>query len=228
MSNKKLPIHLAIIMDGNGRWSKQYSLPKKAGHKKGADSAKKIVEYCKKIGIKYLTLYTFSSENWYRPEAEVSDLMDLLRNYLKSDIKKLVNEGIKILVIGDKSKLAQDIQDLIVEVEAASKNNDFTLLLAISYGGRDEIQNAATLMCKDAIQNNNTDLKIEDYLYTRNVPYPDLLIRTGGDYRISNFLLWQIAYAELYFTEKLWPDFEHNDIDEAISSYRERIRKFGR
>ncbi len=226
--NINIPEHIAIIMDGNGRWADRLMLPKKAGHKKGAQVAKQIVKDCKKIGVKYLTLYTFSSENWGRPKAEVEDLMNLLREYLKSSTKDLIKEDVRIRFIGRKSELAQDIQDLMAKVEEESKHNNFNLILAISYGGRDEIRDAAIAFAKYAKQ--NTQCKPEDFdqfLYTDGIPDPDLFIRTSGELRISNFLLWQLAYSELYFTDTLWPDFTEIELIKAVEEFSKRDRRYG-
>jgi undecaprenyl diphosphate synthase len=226
--NITIPNHVAIIMDGNGRWADRLMLPKKAGHKRGAQVAKQVVKDCKKIGIKYLTLYAFSSENWARPKAEVEDLMDLLREYLKSSTKDLIKEDVRIRFIGRRIDLANDIQDMMRKVEEDSKDNSFNLILAISYGGRDEIRDAAKAFAEH--MKKNQDCKLEDFdqfLYTKSVPDPDLFIRTSGELRISNFLLWQLAYSELYFTETLWPDFTEIELIQAIEEFSKRDRRYG-
>jgi undecaprenyl diphosphate synthase len=227
LENIKIPKHIAIIMDGNGRWAKSKVLPKAAGHKKGAQVANEVVKYCKSFGVEYLTLYAFSSENWHRPKEEVDDLMNLLRSYLKKDINELIKEDVRIRFIGNREVIAPDIVELMVKTEELSKNNKFNLILAISYGSRDEIRNAALNFAK----NFNKDSKLEDfdeYLYTKDIPDPDLLIRTSGEYRISNFLLWQLAYAELYFADVLWPAFGKEELIKAIESYSMRDRRFGK
>lgn len=228
--NASLPIHIAIVMDGNGRWATARKLPKKIGHKKGAANAKQIALDCKDLGIKYLTLYAFSSENWHRPQDEVQDLMNLLREYLKSDAKELVSNNIRLKFIGDIASLDKDIQDSIKRIEEESKHHQFTLVLAISYGGRDEIRNAAVRFAID-VQNDNIAPNVESfdkYLYTSDIPDPDLFIRTSGEYRVSNFLLWQIAYSELYFTNILWPDFNKAELIKAIENFSLRDRRYGR
>lgn len=231
-TKSSVPNHIAIIMDGNGRWAKSKFLPASAGHKKGANVAKLITRSCKKLGASYLTLFAFSSENWNRPKEEVSYLMDLLREYLRSDINELINEDIKIKFIGDRSKLESDIIELINSVEEKSKNNSFTLVLALSYGSRDEIRNAAFRMHESIISSNLesntlTPEYFDQFLYTKDIPDPDLLIRTSGEHRISNFLLWQIAYSEIIFTNTLWPDFSEKDLVEAFEEFKKRDRRFG-
>lgn len=226
--------HIAIIMDGNGRWAKARNLPRAAGHKKGAESVKSVISSCIKNNVDYLTLYAFSSENWKRPEDEVNDLMNLLRFYIGKELKSLHKNGIKIVVIGERSKLPKDIRIQISDAEELTKNNKaLSLQIAISYGSRQEISNAAKQI---AISYKNGDISLDDinenifkqYLYTSNIPDPDLLIRTGGDQRISNYLLWQCAYTEFYFTETLWPDFKEKDFDKAIDDFSNRERKFGK
>lgn len=227
-----IPNHIAIIMDGNGRWAKKHFLPKSAGHKKGANSAKTVVRAAKKMGVNYITLYAFSSENWNRPADEVKDLMNLLRSYLKNDIAELMKEDIRIRFIGDRSKLDAELQDLMHECEESSVNNSCTLIIAISYGSRDEIRIAAQKMAIDAVNNkiDATTLSNDDfakYLDTSDIPDPDLLIRTSGELRISNFLLWQCAYAEFYFTDEYWPDFNEKSLQAAVESFQSRDRRFG-
>lgn len=226
------PKHIAIIMDGNGRWAKSKFLPASAGHKKGASVAKSVTRACKKLGTSYLTLFAFSSENWNRSSDEVQYLMNLLREYLKSDINDLIKEDVKIKVIGDKSKLDSDIVTLIDKVEEESKNNSFTLILALSYGSRDELRNAAFRMHEEIINSNLEASSLapeyfDQFLYTKDIPDPDLLIRTSGEQRISNFLLWQIAYSEIIFTNVLWPDFSEKDLISACEEFKKRDRRFG-
>lgn len=231
MQDKKLniPNHIAIIMDGNGRWASKSNLPKKAGHKKGGEVAKQIVSQCKRIGVNYLTLFTFSSENWNRSESEIKDLMNLLRHYLKSHIKDLIKQDVKIKFIGRRDNLERDIQKSMLQAEEKSKHNKFNLILAISYGARDELRDAAESYFMHRTNNlDNNDIKLEDFLYTKGIPDPDLLIRTSGEQRISNYLLWQLAYAELYFTEVLWPDFNESCLMNAIEEFSNRDRRYGR
>lgn len=230
IKNSSLPTHIAIIMDGNGRWAAGRKLPKKMGHKKGAATAKQIALDCKDLGVQYLTLYAFSSENWQRPQGEIEDLMNLLREYLKNDAKELIKHNVRLKFIGNIAALDDDLQEAIKKAEEESKHHQFTLILAISYGGRDEIRNAAMKFALD-VQNDNVPLSSENfdkYLYTADIPDPDLFIRTSGERRISNFLLWQIAYSELYFTNVLWPDFDKTELIKAIESFSLRDRRYGR
>lgn len=226
--NIKIPNHIAIIMDGNGRWASKLMLPKKAGHKKGAQVAKQVVKDCKKAGVKYLTLYTFSSENWNRSADEVEDLMDLLREYLSSSAKDLIKEDVRIRFIGRRHELATDLQEMMAKVEEESKNNSFTLVLAISYGSRNEIRDAAMAFAEYTKQHPSCKLEdFDQFLDTDGIPDPDLFIRTSGELRISNYLLWQLAYTELYFTETLWPDFTEIELIKAIEEYSMRDRRYG-
>lgn len=227
------PVHVAIIMDGNGRWAKSRNLPRTAGHKRGAGAVKTAIKSAVEAGVSYLTLYGFSSENWKRPQAEVSDLMGLLRFYLKSEIKILHKEGVRFQVIGDRQRLGKDIVRLIEEAEELTKNNErLHLSIALSYGGRAEITEAAR---KLAVQAKNGELDPEEIdesvfsgmLYTRETPDPDILIRTSGEQRISNFLLWQLAYSEFVFLDTLWPDFSKEDFDAAIETFQGRERRYG-
>lgn len=232
MTNSELQ-HIAIIMDGNGRWAKKHNLPIALGHKQGAETARKILISCLKLGIPYLTLYTFSSENWHREKTEVDDLMTLLKFYLEKEIDLLIEHQIRIKIIGDKSKLSSDIIALINACEEATKDNHkLHLQLAISYGAREEIITAQKKLLTDVISakikaEELDEHLFENYLYSAGIPDPDLLIRTSGEYRVSNFLLWQIAYAELYFTKVLWPDFNANHLRRAIASYYKRERRYG-
>jgi len=230
MSKLLIPNHIAIIMDGNGRWAKKRMLPKKLGHRQGMITAEKIVEECKNIGVKYLTLYAFSLENWLRKEDEVNDLMHLLRDYLNNRINELINSNIRLIFIGNKTLLPEDIQEKMSEVENISKQNSFTLIMAISYGARDEIQRAAKNMALH-VMNDNAELSddmFEKFINPFNIPDPDLLIRTSGEHRLSNFLLWQLAYSELYFIEKFWPDFDKSDLIEVLKNFTSRDRRYGR
>jgi undecaprenyl diphosphate synthase len=227
-----LPRHIAIIMDGNGRWAQARSLNRSFGHNAGAKAAEKIASACKDKGVEFLTLYIFSIENWDRPQDEVRTLMSLLTNYLRDEIEKLVTYGMRILFIGDRKRLSQEIIRLMEKVERASAHHSFCLVLAISYGGRDEIREAAFTMCKLAKKGLVEPSKegFDRYISTNvaNIPDPDLLIRTGGDRRVSNFLLWQMAYTELYFSDKYWPDFNEVDLHNAIAEFNDRERRYGK
>ena len=220
------PKHIAIIMDGNGRWAKARHLPRTAGHKRGVDTTKAVVKHAGEIGVEYLTLYAFSTENWMRPEGEVKDLMAMLRRFLKSDAIELLDNDVRLRVIGNRDRLSNDIVAMIESLENKSKNNNgMNLIIALDYGGRQEILNAVN----NAIEIGE-NIKEEDflkYLYTANIPDPDLLIRTSGEKRISNFLLWQCAYSEFIFTDILWPDFKPEDFDECIHEYQNRDRRYG-
>jgi undecaprenyl diphosphate synthase len=227
------PVHVAIIMDGNGRWARARGLPRTIGHQRGAEAVRRTVKGAVELGISYLTLFGFSSENWKRPAAEVDDLMALLRIYLRSEIAELDRNGVRIRVIGDRERLAGDIVALIDGAEDCTRNNaQLNLTVALSYGGRSEIAQAARrLAC--AVQTG--ELEIDDideaafarHLLTVGMPDPDLVIRTSGEKRISNFLLWQSAYAELVFVDRLWPDFTRADLEEAIREYHGRDRRYG-
>lgn len=227
------PTHIAIIMDGNGRWAKKRMLPKVAGHKRGVDAVRRCVEDSIDLGIKYLTLYAFSSENWNRPEDEVNDLMNLLRNYLTKEVDELHSKNIRLSFIGDRSKLSANIRDLLKSAEQKTRHNTrLCLTLALSYGGRAEIAEAATKLAKKV---KSGELEPEDiseelfasHLHTSSIPDPDLIIRTSGEQRISNFLLWQIAYAEFVFVDVLWPDFDRKILEQAVEEYSCRDRRFG-
>ena len=228
-----LPQHIAIIMDGNGRWADKHAIGRLRGHKKGAQAVRTTVRTCRELGIKYLTLFAFSVENWGRPNEEVEGLMSLLEEYLAKEIKELHKRGIKLTTIGEIDQLKPSIKEKIISAKNITANNDqMTFNLALSYGSRDEIINAVKKMVQDS-QNgkiNPGEINKEifsKYLNTCEMPDPDLLIRTSGEYRISNFLLWQLAYTELYFTPVLWPDFNKEDIFKAIASYQKRERRFG-
>ncbi len=225
--------HIAIIMDGNGRWAKQKNLPTALGHKQGAEAAKKILVGCLKLKIPYLTLYTFSSENWHRDPQEVSDLIALLKLYLTNELNSLVEQKIRVKILGDITRFPQDVIELINHCEEKTKHNTRLFLqIALSYGGRAEIVQAQKKLLSDLI---SAKLKLDEldeevfksYLYTDSIPDPDLLIRTSGEYRISNFLLWQLAYSELYFTKTLWPDFNMTHLRRAINNYDKRERRYG-
>lgn len=229
-----LPKHLAIIMDGNGRWAKQKGMLRAFGHENGTKAVRQTVETCAKLGIENLTLYAFSTENWNRPKLEVDTLMKLLITSLKGELKTLQNNNIRLNSIGNLENLPTGVRkELLDVIDKTKENTRMTLTLALSYGSREEIINAVRKI-SDKVKNNiisSTDIDesiINQHLYTQNLPDVDLVIRTSGEHRISNFLLWQIAYAEFYFTDVLWPDFRENDLYEAIISYQKRERRFGK
>ena len=233
LSDSALPVHIGIIMDGNGRWAKKRGLPRKAGHSAGAKTFRKITRYCSDIGIKYLTVYAFSTENWKRPEDEVRSLMKLFKSYLEEALADFKDDSIVVRFIGDKAPFDDDLRNLMIENEESSKGRDGMVLnIAMNYGSRDEIVRAVKNICKNvqsgAVLPENIDEQlISDYLYTSGQPDPDLIIRPSGEYRISNFLLWQSAYTEFVIMNKLWPDFETSDLDEAIKIYSQRNRRYG-
>lgn len=226
--------HIAIIMDGNGRWAKKRGLPRSVGHKKGAEVVKEITRAAGELGVKYLTLYAFSTENWQRDPEEVATLMGLLRDYLKSDLKEIQENGVRIIFIGERQMLDADIVEQMAKIEAETAHNDkMTLCIAISYGARQEIVNAArkiaVLARRGDILPEDVDIKMfSDMLYTKDVPDPDLVIRTSGEQRISNYLLWQIAYAEFFFTPTLWPDFGKEELERIINNFNTRERRYGK
>lgn len=231
---ENLPQHIAIIMDGNGRWAKKQGLMRAMGHEKGTKAVREVVEACSEIGVKNLTLYAFSTENWNRPKLEVDTLMKLLVSSLKKEIKTLQDNNIRLNAIGRLENLPAKAHKELTEVINKTRNNDrMTLTLALSYGSREELTNAVKEIAKN-VENGEISAKaidesvINKHLYTQNLPDVDLLIRTSGEQRISNFLLWQIAYAELYFTEILWPDYRKDDLFEAIYNYQNRERRFGK
>lgn len=227
------PAHVAVIMDGNGRWAKARGLPRTAGHKKGVDAVRRTVEAAGDLGIGYLTIFSFSSENWRRPEEEVSDLMQLLRFYLRSEIADLHRNGVRLRVIGDRARLSNDIIRLIENAEDLTKDNRrLTLVVALSYGSRQEITLAARRLAEEVKAGLIDPMDIGEELFasrlfTADIPDPDLIIRTSGEKRISNFLLWQAAYAELVFVDTLWPDFTKRDLEAAIEEFHRRERRFG-
>ena len=228
-----LPVHIAIIMDGNGRWAKQRSLPRVAGHREGINSVREITRVCGELGIKHLTLYTFSAENWARPRQEVSALMSLLLTTIRKEVAELHKNNVKLTTIGDLKTLPKAAQKGLNEgMELTRDNTGLNLNLALSYGGRQEIIRALRKIVQDVQaqvikpDSINEEL-LGQYLYTAHIPDPDLLIRTGGEYRVSNFLLWQIAYTELYVTPQLWPAFREQQLLEAIQDYQRRERRFG-
>ncbi len=230
---EKVPKHIAIIMDGNGRWAQKHALGRISGHRKGAEAVRRTVKACRELAIDCLTLYAFSSENWLRPDQEVRALMGLLKNFLKSEIPLLGENGISLRVIGEVSRLDKSLRKLLDQaVEATSMNREMILVLALSYGSRDEILEAVKKLSLKVRQEGLRPEEItkeifEDNLYTAGLPEPDLIIRTSGEYRLSNFLLWQCAYSELYFTDVLWPDFSREDLLEAIADFQKRQRRFG-
>lgn len=227
------PRHVAIIMDGNGRWATARGLPRTAGHRKGIESVRRTVEAARELGIQYLTMFGFSSENWRRPETEVSDLMHLLRFYLRSELAELHRNGIRLKVIGERSRLSPDIVTMIANAESVtSQNTELTLIIALSYGARQEIVQAARQLAADVAAGRIAadeidERRFEAHLLTTEVPDPDLIIRTSGEQRLSNFLLWQSAYAEFVFIDTLWPDFTKRDLEDAIQEFRRRERRFG-
>lgn len=228
-----LPRHISIILDGNGRWAKRRGLPRAIGHKEGSKTLKVISKFCDEINIKYLTVYAFSTENWKRPKEEVESIMDLLLEYLKNYKKHLSGRSIRLRVIGDISLLSDEIQREIQRVEAKTKeNNGLTLTIALNYGGRDEIVHAIKKLLEDfdkgSIKADDVcEEEVSKRLYTYDIPDPDLLIRPGGEKRISNFLLWQSAYTEFWYTDVLWPDFTSEHLSEAIKDYQNRNRRYG-
>jgi undecaprenyl diphosphate synthase len=234
IDKNNLPKHLAIIMDGNGRWAKNQGMMRVFGHEKGTKSVKQTVENCAKLGIEFLTLYAFSTENWNRPKIEVDTLMKLLVSSLKKELKTLQNNNIKLNAIGNLDTLPSGVKKELVEViKKTQSNNRMTLTLALSYGARDEIINVVKII-SEKVKNNIISADaieesiINQHLYTHNMPDVDLVIRTSGEHRISNFLLWQIAYAEFYFTDVLWPDFNEEELNKALLSYQKRERRFGK
>ena len=233
LSDSALPVHIGIIMDGNGRWAKKRGLPRKAGHSAGAKTFRKITRYCSDIGIKYLTVYAFSTENWKRPEDEVRSLMKLFKSYLEEALSDFKDDSIVVKFIGDKAPFDEDLRNLMIENEESSKDRDGMVLnIAMNYGSRDEIVRAVKNICNDVqsgafLPENIDEQLISNYLYTSGQPDPDLIIRPSGEYRISNFLLWQSAYTEFVIMNKLWPDFETSDLDEAIKIYSQRNRRYG-
>ena len=230
---ENLPQHIGIIMDGNGRWAMKRGLPRSAGHKAGAESLKKIITEANNLGVKYVTVYAFSTENWKRPQAEVDYLMDLLMDYLINSEKTLAGENIVIRAIGSRKELSEEMCRQIVKTEEFTKNNTGLVMnIALNYGGREELVNAITNIAED-VENgrkNAADISeadIQNALYTSGQPDVDLLIRTSGEMRLSNFMLWQVSYAEMWFTDKLWPDFKPEDLISAIYDYQQRGRRFG-
>ena len=226
-----LPRHIAIILDGNGRWAKKRLMPRSAGHFAGSETFRNIATYCKEIGVEYLTVYAFSTENWKRPEDEVGSIMKLLDKYLHEAIRDMRKKNIRMKVFGDVSRLSPQLQELIAETDEISQDIEgFQANICINYGGRAEIVRAARAYAEDYAAGRAGELTedmFSGYLYSAGIPDPDLLIRPGGEYRLSNFLLWQCAYSELYYTDTLWPDFTLQELDKAIEAYNSRDRRFG-
>ena len=230
MNNKKNPEHIAIIMDGNGRWAKKRVLNRVSGHKKGADTVREITEAAREINLSYLTLYAFSTENWSRPEKEVNAIMSLLKDFLENEEENLNKNDIKLNVIGDVSKLPDFVQDSLSRVlKSTSKNKSMILSLALNYGGRDEIiRMVKTIFADDSLKLQDIDEElISSKLDTKKIPDPDILIRTSGEKRISNFLLWQMAYTEFFFIKTLWPDFNKKEFLDIVEQFKQRNRTFG-
>jgi undecaprenyl diphosphate synthase len=227
------PAHVGIIMDGNGRWATARGLPRTAGHKQGAEAVRRTMEAALQLGVRYLSLFAFSSENWKRPAGEIIDLMGLLRSYLRNEVRYLCKNGIRLRVIGDRARLAPDIVALIDDSERRTAANDkLTVIIALSYGGRAEITEAARQLAERAAKgeidpNDIDEESLATHLYAADIPDPDLLIRTSGEKRVSNFLIWQLAYAELMFLDVLWPDFSQRDLETAIGEFHRRERRFG-
>ncbi|MGD8389848.1 MAG: isoprenyl transferase [Desulfobacteraceae bacterium] len=230
---RTLPRHVAIIMDGNGRWARQKAMNRVRGHEEGAESVREIVRTSRRIGISYLTLYAFSEENWKRPAYEIQALMKLLKRFLSSEIDEMMENGIRLNAIGRTHKLPKDVHTLLLEaIDRTSNNRDMVLTIALSYGGRQEILDGVRHLAEqvrkgDLSVEDITEKRLSEALYTADVPDPDLLIRTSGEFRVSNFLLWQVAYAEFYFTPTLWPDFREQEYLAAIEAYQGRERRFG-
>lgn len=234
LDKTNLPRHIAIIMDGNGRWAQNHSLGRIAGHRKGAESVRSVVESCRRIGIPFLTLYAFSSENWSRPETEVKALMTLLEKYLKTEARVMMKNNIRLLTIGDTEALPSKVRAVLEDtIRQTTANTAMTLILALNYGSQDEILGAVRRLVDEARRGSVeaadiTQERFSNYLHTKGIPDPDLLIRTSGEFRLSNFLMWQMAYTEFYFTDTLWPDFREEQLIEAILEYQRRERRFGK
>ena len=218
--------HIAFIMDGNGRWAQKRGMPRNCGHAVGAETFRRIAEYCRKIGIRYMTVYAFSTENWNRPPEEVQTIMNILADYINQCAEKTEDENIHVRFIGNLSVFSQDLREKMEKIDFQTAHNSFDLNIAINYGGREELVHACQALVRDG-KTDITEADIAANLYTANCPDPDLIVRTGGDTRISNFLLWQSAYAEYYFTDVLWPDFSPEDVDVAVAAFYSRHRRFG-
>jgi undecaprenyl diphosphate synthase len=228
-----IPTHVAIIMDGNGRWAEERHKPRLFGHKAGVDSVRAVVEAAREVGVRYLTLYAFSTENWQRPAVEVSGLMKLLRTYLEAELRTMLKNEIRLFCLGQRERLPADVRNVLDSVMAETRNcQGMTLNLALSYGGRKEMMRAVRSLAEQCVDGRFdpltlTEEMLDQELYTAGQPDPDLLIRTGGEHRLSNFLLWQASYAELYFTDTMWPDFKKDQLLKAITVYGQRQRRFG-
>ncbi|MDE6500962.1 MAG: isoprenyl transferase [Ruminococcus sp.] len=227
-----LPQHVGFIMDGNGRWAKKRGLPRSFGHREGAKNFKKIVRYCKDIGLKNISFYAFSTENWQRPEDEINTIMELFRDYIV-DVRNFLSENTRMIFLGDKSAFDEDLQEKMIKLEQDTAHyTEMNLMMAVNYGGRDEIAHASRLLAQQAVAGkikpeDITEQSIADNLYTAGLPDVDLLIRPSGELRLSNYLIWQCAYAEFYFTDVLWPDFTPKELDKALIEYNNRNRRFG-
>lgn len=232
-SYPEIPRHIAVIMDGNGRWAKERGLPRLQGHRAGAESVREVMEACIELGVEYLTLYAFSSENWNRPASEVSALMSLLERFLDEKAKDLDRQNVRLLAIGQLDRLPAKTRALVERIQArTAEHTTLTLVLALSYGSREEIVTAARSLASDAVAGKISPADIDNTLFasrlqTAGIPDPDLLVRTSGEMRISNFLLWQISYAEIVIVKKFWPDFRQGDLFEAVTEYKRRHRRFG-
>lgn len=232
-SRRRIPAHVAIIMDGNGRWAKKRGLPRTMGHAQGAKVVEQILEDADHMGIKYLTVYAFSTENWSRPAPEVKALMNLLRTYMKTSLSKCIKNNVRVRVIGDKTKLAEDLQESIRDLENNTASfTGINFQIAINYGSRDEIRRAVNELAQEVKDGKRapgsiTEQDISDHLDTRDIPDPDLLIRTCGEERLSNFLMWQLSYSELYFCDCAWPDFNKEELEKAVDAYNHRERRYG-
>ena len=218
--------HIAFIMDGNGRWAQKRGMSRSYGHSVGAETFRRVAEYCQKIGIRYMTVYAFSTENWKRPPEEVQTIMDILADYINKCAEKTEKENIHVHFIGNLSVFSQDLREKMEKIDRETSHNPFCLNIAINYGGREELVHACSVLLR-AGKTDITEADISQNLYTANCPDPDLVVRTGGDTRISNFLLWQSAYAEYYFTDVLWPDYSERDVDAAVAAFYSRRRRFG-
>ncbi len=229
---EKLPQHIGFIMDGNGRWAKKRGLPRPFGHREGAKNFKKIVRYCKDIGLQNISFYAFSTENWQRPDDEIHTIMDLFREYIV-DVRNFLSENTRMIFLGDKSAFDADLQEKMIKLEEDTAHyKEMTLMMAVNYGGRDELAHAARILAKKAVNGeirpeDITEQSVADELYTKGIPDVDLVIRPSGEYRLSNYLIWQCAYAEYYFTDVLWPDFSPNDLNKALIEFDKRNRRFG-
>ena len=228
LNKENLPTHIAFIIDGNGRWAKMRGKERTYGHKEGVKTVKKIIENCKELGIKVCSFFVFSTENWKRPKKEVDALMELLHSFIKTDTKKYEKENIRLTTMGNLNELSSEIKEAILDAEEKTKNNTgITVNICINYGGRADIVNAVNQIIKSGVKSINEE-EFSKYLYASDLPNPDLIVRTSGEYRLSNFLIWQGAYSELYFTKTYWPDFTKEDLEQAIFDYQHRERRFGK